>query len=221
MQKDEARKILQNIFHAFDSRQNRPRARGSLHIRLVPEYRKRWNFRNRRATPHVLSSYDVRRSGVADRNLGRSRLMPHTISHKMKLPLLAGACALAIAFAPASVLAAGGGGHAGGFGAMAASPAMTGRAMPSPVSGSPARPMVAPPDRPVAPVSPSAPDRSSHAPFNNLTQPSEPQPASPDVSSHGPLQRVPTAATGSPTPVAGTRLPIEPSAPRRDPPPQD
>ena len=217
---DEALSQFSIFFHAFNSRQNRPRARGSLQIRLVPEYRKRWNFRNRRATPHVLSSYDVRRSGVADRNLGRSRLMPHTISHKTKLPLFAGACALVIALAPASVLAAGGG-HAGGFGVMTASPAMTGRAMPSPVGGSPARPIVAPPDRPVAPVSPSAPDRSSHAPFNNLNQPSEPQPASPDVSSHGPLQRTPTAATGSPTPVAGTRLPIEPSAPRRDPPPQD
>ena len=128
--------------------------------------------------------------------------MPHTISHKTKLPLLACACALAIALAPANVLAAGGGGHAGGFGAMTASPAMSARPIPSPVGSGPARPIVAPPDRP------ANPDMSSHAPLQHTGTPT-------------PVTSSPTAATGSPTPVAGTRLPIEPSAPRRDPPPQD
>lgn len=135
--------------------------------------------------------------------------MPHTISHKMKLPMLAGACALAIALAPASVLAAGGGGgHAGGMGGMSS---MAARPMPSP-GGAPARPIVAPPDHPTNPVNPTPPDRSSHAPFNKGSV-SQPTPATTDVSSH--------AATGSPNPVAGTRLPppTQPSAPRLDPPP--
>ena len=123
--------------------------------------------------------------------------MPHTISHHMKLPLLAGACALAISFTPAFA-AGGGGGHVGGMGAMT-------------TSSSTARPMVAPPDHPTGPAG----DTNPHAPFRKLNNPSQPQPANTGVSSHGPLELT------KPPPPTGTRLPpsIPSSAPRLDPPP--
>lgn len=125
--------------------------------------------------------------------------MPHTISHHIKLPLLAGACALAISFTPAFA-AGGGGGHVGGMGAMTTSPSV-------------ARPMVAPPDQKTGP---SAVDTSPHAPFHKLNNPPQPQPGSPGVSSHAPLM-----GTGPLPAPTGTRLPPdrEPSAPRLDPPP--
>jgi hypothetical protein len=119
--------------------------------------------------------------------------MPHTISHRTTLPLLAGACALAISFAPA--LAAGGGSHMG--------------AMPAPQAPM-ARPMPAPVDTHPTPA-PGARDISSHARFDNLTT-SPPTTGSTDISSHAQEQR-------TPTPVTGTRIIIAPSAPRLDPPP--
>ncbi len=129
--------------------------------------------------------------------------MPRMISSK--LTLLAGACALSLAFAP-NALAAGGAGGGGGHmgGTMAAAP-MT------------ARPMVAPMDHKTGP---NAQDVKSHAPFNKLNGPaSTPQPASTSESTHGPVGV--SSPPSRPQPVTGTRIP--PSMPQQqiqvDPPP--
>ena len=127
--------------------------------------------------------------------------MPRTISGK--LTLLAGACALSLAFAPNAIAAGGGGGAGGGHfgGTMATSP-------------STARPMVAPMDQKTGP---SAQDLKSHAPFNNLNNPPTPQPASPGESSHA---TQPTTASTRPEPVTGTRIPAATqSGIQLDPPP--
>lgn len=120
--------------------------------------------------------------------------MPHAISHRTRLPLLAGACALAISFSPA--LAAGGGG--GHMGAMPTPQAPTARPMPAPVDSHPT-------------PAPGARDISSHARFNDLTT-SPPSPGTTDISSHEQQQ-------STPAPVTGTRIITAPSAPRLDPPP--
>ena len=130
--------------------------------------------------------------------------MPRMISSK--LTLLAGACALGLAFAP-NALAAGGGGAGGGGshmgGTMAAAP-MT------------ARPMVAPMDHKTGP---NAQDVKSHAPFHDLNNPPSPQPGSTSESSHAPQT---VTNPSRPQPVTGTRIP--PSVPQQqkiqvDPPP--
>jgi len=80
---------------------------------------------------------------------------------KYRLPLLAGACALALTFAPAAMAAGAGGGHVGGMGGMGAM-----RASPMTTFPSTPHPMPAPPDHPSNPSSP--PDTNPHAPFHKF-----------------------------------------------------
>lgn len=131
--------------------------------------------------------------------------MPRTISNR--LTLLAGACALSLAFAP-NALAAGGGGGMGGGGHMGGTMTTT-----APMS---ARPMVAPMDHKTGP---SAQDLKSHAPFHDLNNPPSPQPGSTSESSHAPQT---VTNPSRPQPVTGTRIP--PSVTQQhiqtDPPPQ-
>jgi hypothetical protein len=131
--------------------------------------------------------------------------MPRNISHR--LTLLAGACALSLAFAPNAFAAGGGGGGMGGshFGG-----GLT-------TSSSGAHPMVAPMDHKTGP---GAQDDKSHAPFHSLNGPvSTPQPATTSDSSHAP-QSVTNASR--PQPITGTRIPPQVSQQQiqTDPPPQ-
>ncbi|HEX4861207.1 MAG TPA: hypothetical protein VFV07_08225 [Rhizomicrobium sp.] len=133
--------------------------------------------------------------------------MPRTISSK--LTLLAGACALSLAFAPNALAAGGGGGGMGGGGHMGGTMAT------APMT---ARPMVAPMDH--KPLNPAQTDTKSHAPFHALNGPvSTPQPGSTSESSHAPQT---VTNPSRPQPVTGTRIP--PSVPQQqniqvDPPP--
>jgi hypothetical protein len=129
--------------------------------------------------------------------------MPRMISRK--LTLLAGACALSLAFAP-NALAAGGGGAGGGGGHMGGTMAT------APMT---ARPMVAPMDHKTGP---NAQDVKTHTPLSGSA--STPQPASTSESTHGPVGV--SSPPSRPEPVTGTRIP--PSVPQQqkiqvDPPP--
>jgi hypothetical protein len=127
---------------------------------------------------------------------------------KFKFPLLAGACALALTFAP-SAMAAGGGGHAGGMGGMGAmhtSPMTTFPSTP--------HPMPAPPDHPSNPSSP--PDTNPHAHFNKLN-PGSGQQATPATTSESTHASQTVTNPTRPEPVTGTRIP--PSVPRQHVPP--
>src|SRR5580698_956142 len=95
---------------------------------------------------------------------------------KFKLPLLAGACTLALTFAPAAMAA---GGHAGGMSGMGTMHTSSMTTFPSTP-----HPMPAPPDHPSNPSSP--PNTNSHAHFNNLNPGSgqQPTPATASESTH-------------------------------------
>src|SRR5580698_6886773 len=72
------------------------------------------NFRNRRANAHVSISHDIEGAGQTIEPLKEKSNMPRTISNRNRLTLLAGACALSLAFAPNALAAGGGGGMGGG-----------------------------------------------------------------------------------------------------------